>query len=341
MTDLLRWVDNLKDVKVVVIGDLMLDRYTECRVTRISPEAPVPVLEEIGDTYSLGGCGNTAYNVVSMGGTVYLIGAVGNDGNGDHIRSKLSSSGINDMTLQYGDGRRTTRKQRFVSRGHQIMRSDKESTSPISLDLQKKVVNSFMEIIPEIDVVILSDYAKGFLTGYVCRHVINAARDHGKPIIVDPKNRFSIYSGATVITPNLSELIKFGGVSALPDKPYNWKEVHSPLVDEMRYLMQNNDIGSVMATLSEHGMALFDRDRYYHVSAIRDGIDVIDIAGAGDTSIALFSMALGIGRTNAEAMRIANYAAGAVVQKHGTSSLTMEDLKETIVEEDDMKSVDL
>ena len=305
---------------VLCIGDVMLDEYIYGEVTRISPEAPAPVLAVANQELVVGGAGNVARNIAGLGARCVLVSAVGDDDAGRAVASKLGSDVRIEARLVVDGSRATTRKTRFVSERHSthLLRADWEVTKPLNADFQRKLLDHALSALPHSAAVVLSDYGKGALSPPVVRALINAARDARKPVIVDPKSRdFSLYRGATLITPNWQELAD--GVRTLPQEDSEVALLIARLNEEL-------DTQAFLVTRGEAGMLLVPRDgKAVHVSAYP--VKVRDVSGAGDTVVAALAVMLGIGSDHEAAMRTANAAAAVVVGKRGTAVVSMMELR--------------
>jgi D-beta-D-heptose 7-phosphate kinase / D-beta-D-heptose 1-phosphate adenosyltransferase len=305
---------------VLCIGDVMLDEYIYGEVTRISPEAPAPVLAVANQELVVGGAGNVARNIAGLGARCILVSVVGDDDAGRAVASKLKSDALIDARLVVDASRPTTRKTRFVSEHHSthLLRADWEATKPLDGGLERQLLDHALSALPHSSTVVLSDYAKGVLSAAVIRALIDAARKSGKPLIVDPKSRnFSIYRGATLITPNWHELAD--GVRTLPSGESEIAGTIARLNDEL-------DTQAFLVTRGEAGMLLVPRDgKPVHVSAYP--VKVRDVSGAGDTVVAALAVMLAIGSDYEAAMRTANAAAAVVVGKRGTATLSIMELR--------------
>jgi D-glycero-beta-D-manno-heptose-7-phosphate kinase len=303
-------LDKFRNVRLLVVGDVMLDRYWFGEVSRISPEAPVPVVKVERIEERLGGAANVARNAVALGTQTALLSVVGDDEAGRSL-SRLLAEGEIDAGLHVDRDIDTTVKLRVIGRQQQLLRIDFE-TAPSHEVLQAKL-SEFISRVDACDVVVLSDYGKGGLTHI--SEMIRLARAAGKPVLVDPKgDEWGKYAGATVITPNRSELREVVG---------RWSSE-----DELRAKAQKlrSELGleALLVTRSEEGMTLFTATEAHHQPA--QTREVFDVSGAGDTVIATLAVMLAAGSGWAEAIRIANVAAGIVVGKLGTAVVTREEL---------------
>ena len=302
--------EQLAQAKVLVVGDVMLDRYWYGAVDRISPEAPVPVVRITREENRLGGCANVAFNAVSVGAQAALLSVVGDDEASHLLQDLIAKSGI---TPYFGrDAQlKTTVKLRIIGRQQQLLRVDFENTP------QNEVLSSqtqqFMQLLPDHPVVLFSDYGKGGLAHIT--DMIAAARKANKTVLIDPKgNDFSRYAGASCITPNRAELQQVVG-------GWNSEEELSTKAHNLRKQLQ---LDAVLLTRSEEGMTLFDAQGAAHIAA--QAREVFDVTGAGDTVIATLAALVAAGMSLREAMPWANRAGGVVVGKFGTATVSYEEL---------------
>jgi D-beta-D-heptose 7-phosphate kinase/D-beta-D-heptose 1-phosphate adenosyltransferase len=303
--------------RVLIVGDLMLDRFTYGTVSRISPEAPVPVLNITSREVMLGGAGNVAANIAALGANVRLIAVVGADQPGAECASLLRGRARIEPLLVTDNSRCTTVKERYVGQGQQLMRVDAEDGSSISGNVERALVEAFESAMGDADVVALSDYRKGVLTDFVLKEVISLSRQRGVPVIVDPKRAdFAAYAGATVIKPNCTELSASTGLTCRTDA-----EVEAAARTWVSKLGM-----SLFVTRSADGMSLFRPDKPPVHSRIA-AKEVFDVSGAGDTALAVFTAALATGAEMADAMALANVGANLAVSKRGTSIITGAELR--------------
>ncbi|MEO1575000.1 MAG: bifunctional D-glycero-beta-D-manno-heptose-7-phosphate kinase/D-glycero-beta-D-manno-heptose 1-phosphate adenylyltransferase HldE [Pseudomonadota bacterium] len=296
---------------ILVVGDLMLDRYWAGATDRISPEAPVPVVRLTASDDRPGGAANVAVNIAALGASATLAGVVGRDEAGDALVARLSETGIDTSAVTRGDAPTIT-KLRVLSRNQQLIRLD---TEEVQSEAPPSLVTAFETALARSDVVVMSDYAKGTLSRV--EDLIRASRAHGVPVLVDPKGRdFSRYRGADLMTPNQSELEAV--VGPCPDD--------AELVRRAAALRQELDLGALLVTRSARGMTLIDdHDRAHHLPAAAR--EVYDVTGAGDTVIAVLAASMAAGRTLNEAAALANTAAGIVVGKIGVATATRSELR--------------
>ncbi len=303
------------DKHMLVVGDVMLDKYIHGVVERISPEAPVPVVQALRRSQSAGGAANVAMNVVDLKAKATLIGFTGNDEDEAQLRQCLDHTDLKADLISIS-GTSTTSKLRILGGGQQMIRLDVESTGPHPADAYAALLKCVEEALPEANGVILSDYAKGVLSEELCRSVIESARTHGVPVFVDPKNAdFSHYRDATTICPNLKELAQAVGRSPAD---------LGTLLDRGQKMVRELNLEYMIVTLGERGITILQEDeRTYLPSVARQ---VFDVSGAGDTVIATLSLAISCGVPIRDAAELANVAAGIVVSKQGTMPVAHEEL---------------
>lgn len=303
--------------RVLVVGDMMLDRYWFGDVTRISPEAPVPVAKISRIDQRAGGSGNVARNIASLGGQVALISAIGDDEAGKELEGIIRENGISGF-LQRDKNMSTTLKLRVLSRNQQLIRLDFEATpQPETLD---RLYQQYRSLLPDYDTVIISDYGKGCLNRVP--DMIDSARDLGKPVLIDPKGSdYDKYAGATLLTPNRSELREVIGT---------WHS-ESELADKVQTLRRRLQLNALLLTRSEEGMSLYESEHISHQPTRAQ--EVYDVSGAGDTVIAAMGLALAARLDLRRAMHIANAAAGVVVAKLGTAVCSQPELLSALQQE--------
>lgn len=304
-------IQQFRQARLLVVGDVMLDRYWFGDTERISPEAPVPVVLVSKDDERLGGAANVARNAASIGAKISILGVVGDDEPGRRVEELLQAQGVKSY-LQRDPSLPTTVKLRVVARQQQLIRLDFEKAPTHEALLNK--LEQFQSLLPEVDAVILSDYGKGGLT-HVTK-MIAAARAAGKVVLVDPKgDGYSKYEGASIITPNRSELRQVVG---------RWKD-EADLTAKAQALREELKLEALLLTRSEEGMSLFTAQGVEHVKA--DAREVYDVSGAGDTVIATMAVALAAKWPAGQAMKLANKAGGIVVGKLGTATVSLEELQ--------------
>jgi len=322
MTDkLLGMLPKLRRAKVLVVGDVMLDEYIWSRVSRISPEAPVPVAEMALVTCAPGGAGNTACNIRAVGGEVYLIGIVGADNNAERLRKALEEKGVRTDFLIADPERPTTLKSRIIAHGQQIVRVDYEEKKPINARMKARIAEVVDSKLKEVDAVLISDYAKGVVTPDISQKIISAAKALGRIVSVDPKGRdYNKYRGATIVTPNRREAEEVSG-SIITNG--------DDAVEAGRRLLHELDLEYVLITRGEDGMSLVGKgNMVMHIPAV--ATEVYDVTGAGDTAVAALTLGLAAGLEIQNAVKLANLAAGVVVRKVGTAVATIEEIEQAI-----------
>ncbi|MFM9969031.1 MAG: D-glycero-beta-D-manno-heptose-7-phosphate kinase [Burkholderiales bacterium] len=304
----------LRRARILVVGDVMLDRYWFGEVNRVSPEAPVPIVKIERTDDRPGGAANVARNAAALGARVTLLSVVGADQAGQRLTQLLKQDGVNaklhrDRTID------TTVKLRVLGRRQQLLRIDFETAPSREVLLDK--LNAYEALLDKADIVVLSDYGKGGLT-HISK-MIGLAVAHGKTVLVDPKgDDYSRYRGATLVTPNRSELREVVG---------GWRDERE-LTRKAQAIRQKLGIGALLLTRSEEGMSLFQKGSVSHQPA--KAREVFDVSGAGDTVIAVLAVMLGAGAALGEATRIANHAAGVVVGKLGTAVVNIAELNASL-----------
>jgi D-beta-D-heptose 7-phosphate kinase / D-beta-D-heptose 1-phosphate adenosyltransferase len=314
--------------RILVVGDLMLDRFSYGSVGRISPEAPAAVINLNRVEEAVGGAGNVARNIASLGAHCLLVGMVGADEAADTIRRRLKELPNVEAHLIDVPERVTTLKSRFVANLHNthLLRADVEDSSPISATLQDRLVGVVTDLLPHVDAVLLSDYGKGLLTDRVIRGIFDGTRKAGKPVVVDPKGvNYQRYAGAAFLTPNLGEL---GQAASAPIDT----EEHQ--IAAARKLIELTGSQGILVTRGEHGVLVVAASGE-PVSFTATARRVIDVSGAGDTLAASFTLALASGASIANSARLANYAAGVAVSKYGTAFVTPRELEDVLLSRPD------
>ncbi|MDP1866567.1 MAG: D-glycero-beta-D-manno-heptose-7-phosphate kinase [Bradyrhizobium sp.] len=309
---------------VLCVGDLMLDEFVYGEVSRISPEAPAPVIAVQRSETNIGGAGNVARNIASLGARCIFVGLIGEDEVGVRLAVTLAQEPGVESLLVHDPSRPTTRKVRFVSEhfSTHMLRADWELAVPASGDIEQKLIDTILPQISRADIVLLSDYAKGVLTARVIRNVIDAAKKLGKRVIVDPKSaNFAIYRGATLLTPNRKEFSEATRSRA---------DTERSIADAAQDAMQLADCEAILVTQSERGMTLVPRHgEAIHVPA--HPVKVRDVSGAGDTVAAVLAVTLSAGADWETALRMASAAAAVAVGKQGTASVTSAELRRKIL----------
>ncbi|MDR3718323.1 MAG: D-glycero-beta-D-manno-heptose-7-phosphate kinase [Bryobacteraceae bacterium] len=314
-------IDAFRQARVLVVGDVMLDRYIWGRVTRISPEAPVPVVAKVRETQAAGGAANVALNVLSLGGQAELAAVLGSDASGEALREILQQSGLPTGGLFTEAGRRSTVKTRIIAHSQHVVRLDEESTEKTLPGTEQSLLDHVQEKLAECNVVVLSDYAKGVLTDTLVQGIIRLCRAASKPVVVDPKGvHYDRYAGASVVTPNRSEAAKALGL----DGPgaQSTESLGIRLLDAL-------PVDALLITEGEAGMTLFERGKPpVHVASIAR--HVYDVSGAGDTVIAAMSLTLSVGGDLLAAATLGNTAAGVGVEQMGTTAVTAAMLRDAV-----------
>jgi D-beta-D-heptose 7-phosphate kinase/D-beta-D-heptose 1-phosphate adenosyltransferase len=309
---------------VLCVGDLMLDEFVYGEVSRISPEAPAPVIAARRSETNIGGAGNVARNIASLGARCIFVGLIGEDEVGVKLAVTLAQEPGIESALVHDPARPTTRKVRFVSEhfSTHMLRADWELAAPAAGEIEQKLIDTILPQLQHADIVLLSDYAKGVLTARVIRNVIDAARKAGKRVVVDPKSaNFAIYRGATLLTPNRKEFAEATRSRADSD---------ADIAEAARDAMILADCEAMLVTQSEHGMTLVTRKGdSVHVPA--HPVKVRDVSGAGDTVVAALALALAAGAGWETALRIASAAAAVTVGKKGTATVSTSELRRKIL----------
>ena len=301
-------------VKIAVVGDMMLDEYLIGKVTRISPEAPVPVVNIEQERFVLGGASNVANNLKSLSAQVSVYGVVGQDSNGEKFVKELEAKQINPSGIVIDGTRPTIIKSRVLSQGQQLLRLDWEKDTDITENIQSKIIENVEKDIENTDAVLLSDYNKGVLTEFVSQSIIKIAKKYNRKVVVDPKpNNFKNYKGATSMTPNRKEILDYFGMKKFQSE------------EEIAQKMSELELDNVVLTRSEEGVSLF-RNEHKRIPTVAR--EVYDVTGAGDTFISTFLLSVCAGADLFEAGAIANMASGIVVAKIGTATATKEEIME-------------
>ena len=310
-------LDEWGKVRLLVVGDVMLDQYLWGRVERISPEAPVQVVDVERETSVLGGAGNVVRNLKALGAWVTLAGAIGRDESGRKLFSLLSREKVDAAELVEVEGRRTSSKTRVMAGHQQVVRVDRESREPIPGSFTRRIIGLAREGLAHFDGLILSDYSKGVLTPGLIKGLTGLFREAGKPVIVDPKGRsYARYRGATIITPNRREALDALGLDCLAPVQAARKA---------QGLMAKYDWSALLVTLGDKGMILF-RPEMEPFQIPAQARQVFDVSGAGDTVAAVVGLSLSCGWELTQAAWLGNIAGGVVVGKLGTAPLSAEEL---------------
>jgi rfaE bifunctional protein kinase chain/domain len=311
--------------RILVIGDLMLDEFIWGKVSRISPEAPVPVVNVVSESYYPGGGANVARNVREFTADVAMLGLTGADPQGERLLQLLGECGIDTAGVQQDAERTTAVKTRVVARNQQVVRIDRERNRQVSAEQTRTAMGSIEAAMPDIDAVVVADYGKGFLTQALADCLCQSVRRHGKILAVDPHPYTSLcWRGATVIKPNRAEAFLAAGLAPSDPGLRPWDD--APLLEAGRRLLQVWQTENLIITLGEDGMLVLKEGAApYHTPARAK--EVFDVSGAGDTAIAVLTLAFCAGATPAEAAELANVASGIAVGKVGTATVTAEELQ--------------
>ena len=306
-----------KTPSVLVIGDLMVDHYIWGSATRLSPEAPVPVVNVKKESTTLGGAGNVVQNLVALGAKVSVAGVIGNDAAGRQLIDIMASEGVKTNTIVEDNSRTTTIKTRILVGSHQLVRVDREVTEAISAELEDKLIDGIIANIGSADIVLLSDYNKGLLAQGLTQRIISIANEHQKKVVIDPKGlNYEKYKGAYIIKPNRKELAE----AAKTEKISNLTDLENAA--KTIFLQTGTDY--LIVTLSEEGMAIITEQssKLMPVKAT----EVFDVTGAGDTVIAVIAYFTALGLSVEEACELANHAAANVVRHVGSATTTIDEI---------------
>jgi len=309
-----------KNNKILVIGDLILDRYIWGKVNRISPEAPVPVVEVTDENFLLGGASNVANNIVSLGGHATIVGVAGNDRAGEVMMRMLGEKGVQCGGVFFGP-RPTTVKTRVIAHNQQVVRFDRENKDKVDGKVFRGLLEYIRSAVQDHDAVIISDYKKGVVSSELVKQVLKHSKPGNIFVSVDPKvGHFHCYKNVSLVTPNVMEASIASGIEIKDEKS---------LINAGRTLLRKIPCDAVLITRGEHGMSLFRKNKKeVHIPTVAK--NVYDVTGAGDTVIAAFSIAYAAGASMEEAAVIANHAAGIVVAEVGTAVATLEKLRKSL-----------
>lgn len=312
---LIRILGKFKGKNILVVGDIMLDKYIFGKVERISPEAPVQVVEVEKESYVPGGAANVANNISALGGNTFMIGVVGKDKESEILISELNKRGINTQGILTDKDKPTTQKVRVLGQKQQLLRIDYEKKEYLSRDFEKKMISTIKNMISGSEAIIISDYAKGVITGNLMKEIKVMAK--GKTLVIDPKPKHkSFYSNASIVTPNTKEAIEMTGIEDI-------ETTGKQLLNQLN--------SPILITRGEKGMSLFEKEDITNIPT--KAKEVYDVSGAGDTVVAALALALASGATLKEAATLANHAAGIKVGKLGTSTVTIDEIKQSIENE--------
>lgn len=317
-------IQRMTSARILVIGDVMLDHFIWGAVRRISPEAPVPIVEVTKETTFPGGAANVARNLSAFTPHAYLMGRVGRDSSAGELRRLLNEEGVNTDPMLESTTLPTIAKTRIIARQQHVVRVDRETVEKLSAEELKEVSRKVEAMLPELDGIIVEDYGKGFVTQALADQVLGMAKAAGKLVTVDPSPRNPLsWRGASLVKPNRLEAFAAAGIQdhRTPGPPLEDKR----LLEVGEQLLDQWSVGKVLVTLGELGMILFQRDQAPHHIPTR-AREVYDVSGAGDTAIAFLTLALAAGFSAEEAADVANRASGIVVGKLGTARLTVDEL---------------
>ena len=317
-----KYVDLFPKTRILVVGDIVLDHYIWGKVSRISPEAPVPVVNVTRENLLLGGATNVVNNIHVLGGCVNVCGVIGDDEAGRQLLHLLRTQGIGTDGLIVDSARPTTIKTRIIAHSQQVVRFDRESKVRIERDTHKQIFDFVKQQVKEgINAIVLSDYCKGVVTSDLVRDIVKLAKRNKVIVSVDPKvSHFGMYSGVTILTPNINEA-SIGSKIEIDDD--------ESLLKAGTLLLKRLKCDAVLITRSEQGMSLFEHGgRVTHIPTVAR--DVFDVTGAGDTVISTLTLAMASGASMVDAAKISNYAAGIVVGVMGTATVKPEELKQRI-----------
>jgi rfaE bifunctional protein kinase chain/domain len=314
-----RFIDRFAKTRTLVVGDVMLDHYVWGDVSRISPEAPVPIVRVTRESLLLGAAANVVNNINALGGKVTVCGVIGRDDAGERLVNLFREQGLATDGLIPDKERPTTIKTRVIAHNQQVVRVDRETRNGIDNETHQRIFEFVRQHVKDgLDAIVLSDYSKGVVTGELVRDIVKLARKNNVIVSVDPKvNHFGIYNGVTILTPNTKEA-SIGSKIEIED--------NKSLMRAGKLLLSRLNCNAVLITRGEHGMNLFERSgKITHIPTMAQ--EVFDVTGAGDTVISALTLAMAAGADMVDAARISNYAAGIVVGVVGTAAVKPDELK--------------
>lgn len=307
--------------QILVVGDLMIDEYLWGNVDRISPEAPVQVVSIKKEEHTLGGAGNVVNNLVSLGAKVAVCGIIGTGDNGKLLIEKLDELGVDHRGVFHENNRLTIKKTRVIAENQHVLRIDRESVQHVSEKNFKSLAAYIEKKIPDVDLILVSDYGKGLITKKLLSSIVKCAKKEKKVVIADPKGLdFSKYSGASIITPNQKEASKVSGIDIF-DK--------ATLFKAGKKILKQAQTDSLLVTCGKNGMALFEKNKIPYIIPA-EAKQVYDVSGAGDTVLAVLGLCLATGKSLQKSAAIANTAAGIVVGKIGTATVSIKELQQAL-----------
>ncbi len=313
-------INAFPSVRVFVIGDLIMDHFLWGKVRRISPEAPVPVVEVEREDLMLGGAANVAHNIKSLGAAVSLTGVIGRDDDGRRFLRALKKIGVPAEGIVRDETRPTTTKTRIIAHNQQVVRYDREKKDGIKASVTREVLAYIRKTVAAADVVVVSDYAKGLISEGLMKKTVSLCAKKKRPLVVDPKvEHLDFYRGADIVTPNNLEASLGAGMEISDERTL--KKVGLALKERL-------ESRALLITRGEHGMSLFENSSETHIPTVAK--EVYDVSGAGDTVAGVLALSLGAGANFREGAVLANFAAGVVVGKLGTATLTAEELFEAV-----------
>ena len=318
MIDKIRAIQSLNTKPtILVIGDLMIDHYIIGGATRLSPEAPVPIVNVKKETYTLGGAGNVVQNLVSLGAKVTVAGVIGDDASASQVIDILTEEGVETHTIIKDSSRPTTVKTRVLAGSHQLVRVDREVTDAVSLAIEDELIGKLTAYIAQADMVVLSDYNKGLFSPSLTQKVIIEANKHGKKVVIDPKGlNYEKYKGAFIIKPNRKELAEAA-------KTENINSLES-LQQAAKVIFGQTGTEYIVVTLSEEGMVILSE--LTHKLLPVKATEVFDVTGAGDTVLATMAYFIACGLSIEEACELANHAAAIVIRQVGSATTTVDEI---------------
>lgn len=318
---MLQIINQFKGKRIAVIGDVMLDRYIHGKVERISPEAPIPIVEETDEFERLGGAANVMLNIAKMRGQAFAFGVIGEDTAGQELRKMLLQEGIDTCGILSDAVRRTTVKTRIMAGTQQLLRLDQENKSGLPISLQEQLYSILNNMLKanKLDVIVLEDYGKGVLNTDFAQRIVNMSNHHSIPILLDPTSSNPLYlQNLTILKPNRKEAYSLAGMQ---EKTGSQEELRD-VIDCIRSKMI---VRNIVVTLAQNGMLLSDdKGHLRHIPTTAK--EVFDVSGAGDTVISAISLAVAVGATMEEATTIGNYAASVAVGKLGTSPVSADEI---------------
>ena len=322
MNNLLKVIEQFKNKKILILGDVMLDKYIWGDVSRISPEAPVQIVNVTGESYVPGGAANVANNIAALSAKSFIVGVVGNDNTKKELIKELEKRNVDVNGLIIDENKRTIRKVRVFGRNQQLLRFDYEKKGYVDANTENSIFDFVSKKLDEIDAIIISDYAKGTITKNLMEKLIALCKEKNKIVVIDPKPKHKgFYKNATLITPNHKEAHEMTGLAEEYLSDVDIEKMGKKLLGELN--------STILITKGEKGMSLFEKDEKVTIIPTF-AKEVYDIVGAGDTSAATLTLALASGASFGEAAVIANHAAGITVGKIGTSTVSIEELRKSI-----------